>query len=44
MSEDYIRHVGMLKGLKEVHTQINIMFHAERKSLADFSQMEQIRR
>jgi len=42
MSEDYIRLVGMLEGLKKAYTQINIMLHAEGKSLADFPQMEQI--
>jgi len=42
MSEDYIRHVGMLEGLKKAYTQINIMLHAKRKSLTDFSQIEQI--
>ncbi|XP_036147162.1 uncharacterized protein LOC118647075 [Monomorium pharaonis] len=42
MSEDYIRHFGMIQGQKKAYAQINAMLCAEGKSLADFPQMEQL--
>ncbi|XP_011858924.1 PREDICTED: uncharacterized protein LOC105556440 [Vollenhovia emeryi] len=42
MSEDYIRHFGMLQGQKKAYAQINTMLRAEGKSLTDFPQMEQL--
>ncbi|XP_025997032.2 ATP-dependent DNA helicase PIF2-like [Solenopsis invicta] len=41
MSEDYIRHFGLIQGQKKAYTQINTMLCVEGKSLADFPQMEQ---
>ncbi|KYM98545.1 ATP-dependent DNA helicase PIF1 [Cyphomyrmex costatus] len=42
MSEDYIRHIGILEGLKKAYAQISIILQTEGKSLSDFPQMEQI--
>ncbi|XP_011859152.1 PREDICTED: uncharacterized protein LOC105556668 [Vollenhovia emeryi] len=42
MSEDYVRHFGILQGQKKAYVQINVMLCAEGKSLADFPQMEQL--
>jgi len=42
MSEDYIRHFGLLQGQRKAYMQINTMLCAEGKSLANFSQMEQL--
>ncbi|XP_018404137.1 PREDICTED: uncharacterized protein LOC108780818 [Cyphomyrmex costatus] len=42
MSEDYVRHFGLLQGQRKAYTQINIMLSAEGKSFADFPQMEQL--
>ncbi|XP_039311973.1 uncharacterized protein LOC105206659 [Solenopsis invicta] len=41
MSEDYIRHFGLIQGQKKAYTQINTMLCVEGKNLADFPQMEQ---
>jgi len=42
MSEDYIRHFGLLEGQRKTYTQINTLLLAEGKSFADFPQMEQL--
>ncbi|KMQ89447.1 hypothetical protein RF55_10925 [Lasius niger] len=42
MSEDYVRHFGMLQGQNKAYMQINSMLRAEGKSIADFPQMEQL--
>jgi len=42
MSEDYVRHFGILQGQNKAYAQINSMLRAENKSLADFPQMEQL--
>ncbi|XP_067214183.1 uncharacterized protein [Linepithema humile] len=42
LSEDYVRHFGMLQGQKKAYIQINNMLCTEGKSLADFPQMEQL--
>jgi len=42
MSEDYIRHFGMLQGQNKAYEQINGILRAEGKSLVDFPQMEQL--
>ncbi|KYM96549.1 ATP-dependent DNA helicase PIF1 [Cyphomyrmex costatus] len=42
MSEDYIRHLGLLEGQRKAYTQINTILYAEGKSFADFPQMEQL--
>ncbi|KMQ83909.1 dna repair and recombination protein mitochondrial-like protein, partial [Lasius niger] len=42
MSEDYVRHFGMLQGQKKAYAQINAMLCAEGKSFADFPQIEQL--
>lgn len=42
MSEDYIRHLGILQGQKKAYEQIGAMLFAEGKSFADFPEMEQI--
>jgi len=43
MSEDYVWHFGLLQGQRKAYIQINTMFCAEGKSLADFPQMEQLK-
>jgi len=42
MSEDYVRHFGILQGQNKAYAQINAMLRAEGKSFADFPQMEQL--
>ncbi|KYN14600.1 ATP-dependent DNA helicase PIF1 [Trachymyrmex cornetzi] len=42
MSEDYVRHFGLLEGQRKAYTQINTMLCAEGKSITDFPQMEQM--
>ncbi|XP_029174063.1 uncharacterized protein LOC114942792 [Nylanderia fulva] len=42
MSEDYVRHFGILQGQNKTYIQINSMLQTEGKSLADFPQMEQL--
>ncbi|XP_070165618.1 LOW QUALITY PROTEIN: uncharacterized protein [Polyergus mexicanus] len=42
MSEDYIRHFGILQGQEKGYMQINSMLCAEGKSFADFPQMKQL--
>ncbi|XP_067214184.1 uncharacterized protein [Linepithema humile] len=42
LSEDYVRHFGMLQGQKKAYIQINNMLCTEGKSFADFPQMEQL--
>jgi len=42
MSEDYVRHFGLLQGQQKAHAQIGTMLSEEGKSFADFPQMEQL--
>ncbi|XP_011700955.1 PREDICTED: uncharacterized protein LOC105457789 [Wasmannia auropunctata] len=42
MSEDYVRHFGVLQGQRKAYAQIGAMLSAEGKSFADFPQMEQL--
>ncbi|XP_025265716.1 uncharacterized protein LOC112638349 [Camponotus floridanus] len=42
MSEDYVRHFGMLKGQNKAYVQINNILRAEGKNFVDFPQMEQL--
>lgn len=42
MSEDYIRHIGILEGQRKAYIQISAMLCAEGKSFTDFPQMEQL--
>jgi len=42
MSEDYVRHFGLLQGQKKAYAQINALLCAEGKSFSDFPQMEQL--
>jgi len=40
MSEDYVRHFGLLQSQKKAYAQINALLCAE--GLSDFPQMEQL--
>lgn len=42
MSEDYVRHFGILQGQKKAYEQIGAILFTEGKSFTDFPQMEQL--
>ncbi|KYN07868.1 ATP-dependent DNA helicase PIF1, partial [Cyphomyrmex costatus] len=42
LSEDYIRHIGILNGLRKSYFHLNKMLLKEGKSFSDFQNMEQV--